>query len=409
MTFLMRLKLVFLHFIVLFGFTGLSQSALLSPEAEISVITCGPGADLYSSFGHSAFRVQDPVRKLDLVYNYGTFDFNAPNFYMNFALGRPIFSLSRASFVNFLYTYQLENRWVKEQILDLVPDEKNRIFLFLETNFRPENRDYKYDYIKENCSTKIPEVLSDVLGPSLVFHEDHLKENLSFRDLMQGYLVRNSWGSLGIDLGLGSVIDRIAAPLEYMFLPDYVMLQMDNASLKGKPLVERQRTILDLNNGQVSHLFTSTPLFWVLLLLGFTITITLIDFKNQTRSRRLDFVLFLLSGAVGLLVAFLWFISDHSASALNFNILWAFPLNIFVAIFMLRKEILPKWLPGYINIMILLLLLMVVLRLTAVQGFHPVAMLIAVILAIRYLYFYYYFRKVYPIWTAQIWKSRKKD
>lgn len=398
-----------IHFIVFFLFclSAIGQPNQLSPEAQISVITCGPGADLYSSFGHSAFRVQDPVLGLDLVYNYGTFDFNAPNFYLNFALGRPIFSLSRSRFVNFLYTYQLENRWVKEQILDLDTKEKNRIFLFLENNYLPENRDYKYDYINENCSTKIPEVLRKVLGNSLVYHEDHLNEQQSFRELMQSYLLWNSWGSFGIDIGLGAVIDRKAAPAEHIFLPDYVLLQMNHASWKDKPLVKRQRTILDLNNGQKIHFFTSTPLFWVLLLCVFTITITIIDFKNQTRSRRLDFFLFAVLGAIGLLITFLWFFTDHSAAALNFNILWAFPANIVVAFYVLRKEVLPAWIPKYINGLLLLLLLLVVFWIIGLQGFHPLALLIALVLGIRYLYLYYYFKKVYPVWVRDIWKAKR--
>ena len=386
---------------------ALAQTPRLSPQAKISVITCGPGSELFSSFGHSAFRVQDPVRGLDLVYNYGTFNFNAPNFYVNFAIGRPLYYLSRDQFVNFLYTYQLENRWVKEQILDLNAVDINRVFLFLEDNYRPANRAYKYDYLKENCSTKIPEVLREVLGTSLVYKEDHLKDEQSIRELMQSYLTWNSWGSLGIDIGLGSVIDKKASPEEHLFLPDYVMFQMNNSSLDGKPLVKRQRTILDLSNGEKIQFFTNSPLFWVLLLGVFTITITVIDLRNHTRSRRLDFFLFFFSGAAGLLIAFLWFFTDHSASALNFNILWAVPVNIFVAFYVLRKELLPTWIPRYINIMLLLLLIFLILWLTGVQGFHLLALLISLIIGIRCAYLYYYFREIYPIWARDIWKTRK--
>ncbi|MGI9545883.1 MAG: DUF4105 domain-containing protein [Flavobacteriaceae bacterium] len=403
----MRSKLHCLILLFFCCYTAICQTPGLSPEAQISVITCGPGNELYTAFGHSAFRVQDAEMGLDLVYNYGTFDFNAPNFYMNFARGKPIFTLSRSRFVNFLYTYQLESRWVKEQILDLDTEEKNRIFLFLEDNYKPENRNYKYDYIKENCSTKIPEVLSEVLGTSLVFKEDHLNESKSFRELMQSHLLWNSWGSIGIDLGLGAVIDREASPIEHMFLPDYVLLQMNNTTLEGKPLVDRQRTILDLNNGQEMHFFTSSPLFWVLLLCIFTVTITFIDIRNQTRSRRLDFVLFSMSGALGILIVFLWFFTDHNAAALNFNILWAFPVNTVIAFYVLRKEILPAWIPKYVNIVLVLLIILVILWLAGLQGFHPLALLIALTLGIRYLFLYFYFKKVYPVWARDIWKTKR--
>ena len=212
-------------------------------------------------------------------------------------------------------------------------------------------------------------MLHKVLGTSLVFKEDHLSEKKSFRELMQSYLLWNSWGSFGIDLALGAVIDRKATPAQHMFLPDYVLFQMNNSFLEGKPLVDRQRTILDLNNGQKMHFFTSSPLFWALLLCVFTLTITFIDVRNQTRSRRMDFVLFSSSGAIGILIVFLWFFTDHTAAALNFNILWAFPVNSVMAFYVLRKEILPSWIPKYVNILLVLLFLLLILWVTASRAF----------------------------------------
>ncbi|MGB5693335.1 MAG: DUF4105 domain-containing protein [Flavobacteriaceae bacterium] len=403
----MRVKFGHFIFFLTWCLAGISQPVQLSPEAQISVITCGPGSDLYASFGHSAFRVQDPEINLDLVYNYGTFDFDAPNFYLNFARGRPVFKLSRQLFVNFLYTYQLENRWVKEQILDLESKEKKDIFRFLENNYRPENRNYKYDYLWENCSTKIPEVLSNVLGKTLVFREDHLLEQYSFRELMQQNLSWNSWGSFGIDLALGSVIDRVADEEETMFLPDYVFRQMNNSSVSNRPLVRRQRTILDLNNGERAFLFTTSPLFWTLFLFVFTITITLIDYRNQTRSRWLDFVLLLLTGMSGMLITYLWFFSDHSAAANNYNILWALPFNIIIAFFMAKKGPVAKWLPRYFRVVLLILILVPVLWVADVQGFPPLASIILLILAVRYLYLDFYFRKFYPVWVNDVWKSKR--
>ena len=114
-----------------------SQVPDLSPRAEFSLLTCGPGTDLYATFGHSAFRLRDPERGIDWVYNYGTFDFHTPNFYMKFARGKLPYALSRQSFDNFLYTYQLEHRWVHEQLLDLTPAESRPLLTFLERNNQP--------------------------------------------------------------------------------------------------------------------------------------------------------------------------------------------------------------------------------------------------------------------------------
>ena len=399
-------SLVLIAIITLASLRCYSQITPLSKESTISVITCGTGDELYSSFGHSAFRIQDPVRGIDVVYNYGTFDFNTPNFYLKFARGKLLYSLSRQKFANFLYTYQLENRWVKEQILDIDLVAKNEIFSFLENNYKPGNRDYKYDFLVENCSTKIPEVLKQVLGSPLVFSSDHLKEEMSFRQLIQSYLHWNSWASFGIDLALGAVIDRKAEPEEYMFLPYYVLYQIDNATYKEQELMDRERTILDLNNGQIVTIFTTSPLFWLLILLFFTLTITVIDYRNQTRSRWLDFVLFLVTGFVGLFMLFLWFLTDHTATASNYNVFWAFPINAFVAFMMTGKGELKAWIPNYIKVLIGMIGIVLLLWLGGIQEFPPLAALILLTLGLRYLYLSYYFKTIYPSWVKEGWKTK---
>jgi hypothetical protein len=160
-------KIIFLVF--LFPFLSYSQEIQLSPEAEISVITCGPGeSELYATFGHSAFRIKDLPNKIDRVYNYGTFNFNTPNFYIKFARGKLLYDLRAYNFGTFLQSYQREKRWVKGQVLDLKHDEIQRVYNFLENNAKPENRSYKYDFFYDNCSTKLYDVLEQVLGDKTI-------------------------------------------------------------------------------------------------------------------------------------------------------------------------------------------------------------------------------------------------
>ncbi|UCD62424.1 MAG: DUF4105 domain-containing protein, partial [Flavobacteriaceae bacterium] len=350
---------------------GISLQAQLSEDSQISILTCDSGQDLYSSFGHSAFRVRDSANGINWVYNYGTFDFNTPNFYYKFAKGKLLYSLSVSTFSDFLFTYEMENRWVKEQLLNLSKEEKNELFRFLENNRKPQNRDYKYDFLFDNCATKLPEVLKKVLGNDIQFHGEHLKNNFSFRDLIHQNLLTNSWSSFGIDLALGSVIDREAAPEEYMFLPKYVMLQMQNTSLDGMPLVLRERSVLEYSDKRFHNNFGTSPLFWLLLLLLFTLTISYIDLRNGTRSRWLDFFLFLTTGVAGLLIFFLWFMTDHSATAINFNILWAFPFNIAACYFLLRKDRIPKWMGKYILMLLVLMTITLLLWIFQIQHFSP--------------------------------------
>ncbi len=135
-----------LFFISIFGY---SQNIKLSPSAELSVITCGPSdEDLYATFGHSAFRIQDIPNKIDRVYNYGTFNFNTPNFYTKFVRGKLLYQLSAYDFSSFLYSYHQEERWVRGQVLDLTPEDVQKVFDFLENNAKPENRLYKYKFFR---------------------------------------------------------------------------------------------------------------------------------------------------------------------------------------------------------------------------------------------------------------------
>lgn len=388
-------KLCFLNLLWI-AFLGFSLQAQLSDKAQISIITCDSGQDLYSSFGHSAFRVQDSAKGINWVYNYGTFDFNTPNFYYKFARGKLLYSLSVTTFSDFLFTYELEKRWVKEQLLKLNREEQNALFRFLENNRKPENRDYKYDFLFDNCATKLPEVLKKVLGNNIEFNGAHLKNHFTFRDLIQQNLLTNSWSSFGIDLALGSVIDREAAPEEYMFLPKYVMLQMSNTTLAENALVLRERTVLEYNNKRFNNNFGTSPLFWLLLLLLFTLTISFIDLRNGTRSRWLDFFLFLITGSAGLLIFFLWFMTDHSATANNFNILWAFPLNIAACYFLLRKDQIPKWMGKYIMILMVLLIITLILWIFQIQQFSPLIAVVFAILGHRYALLYRYFTNSNP-------------
>ncbi|MEZ4969062.1 MAG: DUF4105 domain-containing protein [Flavobacteriaceae bacterium] len=374
-------------------FHGTAQVKELSPESQISVLTCGSGSDLYTTFGHSAFRVQDPSQGMDQVYNYGTFNFDPPMFYVEFAMGKLFYSLSKQNMPNFLYAYEMENRWVKEQLLQLTPSEKNIVFQFLENNYRPENRDYKYDFFFNNCATKIGDVLQEALGKDLHFNEGHLKKNYTFRQLIHQNLITNSWSSFGIDLALGSVIDRTATVKEHMFLPIYVMEQLDNTTLSGNDLVTRERSILTTIKKEEKGYFLASPLFWILAILMLVMIITYIDYKNHVRSRVVDSLLFFVTGLAGVLLIFLWFFTDHTATANNFNILWVFPINILVGFFIVKKNNAPGWLPKYLLFLLGLLVLTMVLAVFRVQAFSPLAIPLWILLGTRYLFLWKFYQQ----------------
>lgn len=382
----MTARTLFFTILLLLGVRALAQAPQLSERSQISLLTCAAGDELYYAFGHSSFRVQDSVLGIDVVYNYGTFDFNRPNFYLNFVKGKLIYSLSRRSFDDFLFEYEMEKRWVKEQILDLTLEQRNQLLAFFENNYLPQNRDYLYDPLLNNCSSITGDILKDQFGDAVVFDGSYLDQQYTFRQLVRQFMDVNSWSMFGIDLAFGSVVDRKATVQEHMFLPYYAMEQIRHTSLNGKPLLKRERSVLDYAEHIQQRFFPLTPLFWFVLLLAFTALITYFDHKHQTRSRWLDFTLFFITGLVGTFLLVLWLATDHTSTPKNFNVLWAFPLNAIVAFIFAFQDKLPAWSPKYLWTLLALIGLTLVLWIFKVQIFSPVLIPLFLTLAIRYGY-----------------------
>ncbi|WP_298368938.1 DUF4105 domain-containing protein [uncultured Lutibacter sp.] len=393
----MKIKQFCSFIVILISFVTYSQK--LSEKAEVSVITCGPGAQLFTAFGHSAFRISDPVLKIDKIYNYGTFNFNAPNFYLNFAKGKLTYQLSTSPFSYFLRVYKYENRWVKSQVLNLKPEELQAFYDFLQNNAKPQNRDYQYDFFYDNCSTKIEAVIKTILKEKVHFNNDHITSSKTHRDLIADYTVDQKWGKFGIDLALGSVIDRTATKDEYKFLPDYIFQAMDNATIKigntNEPLVLATKTFLNSNKTNSNLLFSylTAPISILTILSLIVGFITFKNFRNKQRSRWLDFSLHLITGIIGIAVLLLWFATDHTATYKNLNFLWAFAPNTIVAFYMLKAK-LPQWIGNYHLFLLLLLGISVLIWLFKIQVYNIAIAPLLIALGLRYFYIFYTGKKV---------------
>lgn len=295
------------------------------------------------------------------------------------------YKLERRGYKSYLRSYEIENRWVNEQILDLSVAEKNKLFKFLEINNLPENKVYQYDYFLNNCATKIWEVLKHNFGEQLFFDETYITNQFTFRELIRQNIKTNSWGAFGIDLALGSVIDRKATPKEHLYLPDYVMRQLKVAHLNDSPITVKEESLLEAVTKEPTSGFFISPLFFILIISIGVLIATYSDFIRKRRRRWLDFGIFIFTGLAGLILFFLWFMTDHIWTVGNYNILWAFPLNFILAFLILRKSIAP-WVQKYTLGLVGLLLLMILLWMFSVQAFTPVLIPLLVALTIRYFY-----------------------
>ena len=378
-------KLLFTFLLLAISITSKSQ-VQLSVYSEISIVTADAGNELFEAFGHSAIRIKDPVLQLDLVYNYGIFDFNAPNFYTNFTKGRLLYKLGRYQFKYFLESYKQDKRWVKQQVLNLTQQQRQAFFMYLEKNASPQNATYLYDPFFNNCASKLKDITTTILGDKVEFNDKEIEKELSFRTLMNREIHWNTWGGFGINLALGSKLDKTANLQQYMYLPDYVYTIFKNSTVYFKnqkqPLVKKEELLLDFPNRKQSIPFISPLLvFSIIALLG--IFITYRDNKNQKRTEWLDTILLITTGLVGFLIVFLWFFTDHSTTPNNFNVLWAFAPNLII-VFLLNKG--KKWLSTYFIFLLFLLVIIPIIWITNIQHFPIAVIPLLILLFVRYLF-----------------------
>ena len=306
-------------------------------KAQVSVLTCGSGSELFESFGHTAIRVCDTSQQIDIVYNYGIFDFNTDYFYPKFASGRLLYMLDRSPFGSFMSEYAYYGRTVYEQVLNFSPQEKQTFLHLIEENYKPENRFYQYDFFQDNCATRVRDIIANSLNNRSFPQSCYTKTDCGFRELFLPYTPNFSWWQLGIDIALGAAADKKASKWDYMYLPNDLMMQLDTTILTNTsaPLVEKKYTLLEQTKVQsYPSLISPDAVFWGLFLL--VVLLTFAEWKTKKYFKWLDITLFSLVGIVSFLVFFLWFVSDHSATKGNWNMLWANPLFFYV-LFRLQK------------------------------------------------------------------------
>ena len=392
----MNKNLLVLAFLLLVSLVK-GQQKTLSTEAEISVLTIGQGKSLNDAFGHSAFRIKDYIKGLDLVFNYGVYDFQTPNFYLKFAQGKLNYLIGLDYYEDFYESYVSQNRTIKEQILDLSQVQKQQLFDYLANNYKPENRAYLYDFFYDNCATRIRDVLEEATNNNIIFNTPERFEAKTFRTLIHDHVSLNSWGAVGIDMALGAVIDKQATPYEHMFLPKNIYRFFNEATFKTNPnktLVKQTRVLFEKIEQPKQNTFFTSPLFVFGIIALFILFITYKDYKNNKRTVWLDVSLFGLTGILGIFILLLWFATDHTGTHQNYNLLWAFALNILVIPQFIKKQ--PSiWFRKYLKFLIILLCLFTLHWIIGVQVFAIGLIPFLIALLVRYIYLVNHYQTLY--------------
>lgn len=312
----------------------------LSPRAEISVLTCGTGDELYSLYGHTAIRVSDPLQGIDRVYNYGMFDFQTDNFYGKFIKGNLLYFVDYDKYERFVGAYRYEDRSVYEQLLTLSPKQKEQIWEKLNFSLEKQNREYVYRFIDKNCTTKVLDIINDVLEePVNVYIEEN---QISYRSILNVFQKNNYFVNLGINLVFGSKVDHQA---DKLFLPLNFMKGLEKTKIGGMPLVAKT-TVLYEKEAEPVQVWWNTPWFFSILMLGLLLCMRNIWVRN---------VFFIVLGIMGLFFIAVGYYSFHEELTNNNTVFLCNPLFILIPFWSSEKY------RAKLNLLISLLLMSLVL------------------------------------------------
>ena len=320
----MRLLKLFLLFFTLISLANAkSQTLQLSENAQVSVLTCGNGNELYSLFGHTAVRIFDPQTNIDIVYNYGAFDFATPNFVVRFSKGDLQYFVTSSSFEDFLYSYEYEERSVVEQNIALSASQKQQLFDKLSATLLSNDRFYTYKFIDRNCTTMVVDLLNGIVGKNILKKVD--PDDSTYRDVLYPYFDNHFYEQLGTSIIFGTKVDHYA---EKVFLPIELFNSVHKATIDNEPLEKSSRTWLKYDNEQV-------PTSWWNNIYTYLTALVLLIVFNKNGA---NMMFFLITGLIGTFFLFAGFYSFHGELANNYNALLFNPALLLVVLFFYTKQ-----------------------------------------------------------------------
>lgn len=373
------------------GLCVLHVHAQTKDSLRVSVITCAPGDDMYTLFGHTAIRVvdyqmkdsvtDDGVRLDDWIFNYGAFNFQSEKFVYRFVKGETDYVLAAEPSSMFFKDLIADGRLTTEQVLNLTSYEKKRVFDYLKYNIRPENRVYRYNWLYYNCTNRAKEVIENAVEGRVVYKKDSVAR--SARDILHGYTSVNSWYGFGIDMVLGTEIDRPLTHDQQMFIPqiyqdelDYAVIEAEDGSVR--PLVsEVLYPVEGREYGEEDG--CNMPVVMLTLMLTLMLAIGIWEWRRKRVLVWVDVALCALVGIVGLLVAFLFFFSVHPGTSTNWWVIMLNPMPLLFIPFIINR----KGTKIIATISLLMILTQMVALMSVQQGYDDAMLILALILLVR--------------------------
>jgi len=374
-----RISIISFIFLLISSVSLFSQ---FSNDTTAYLLTCGPGTETYSIYGHSALRIVIREKNSDTVYNWGVFDFDTPNFAWKFAKGKLDYMISAESTNSFLSVYIFEHRYVVSQKINIDAKEIQKLTELVNENNKPENRKYRYDFFYDDCTTRIRDLLEKSIGEKLKYPPEEMGKIPTFRDMVGKYQKPYPWLKFGVDLIMGSTSDRKANFRDRMFLPLDMKEELSeavvNRSGKMIPLLQNPVVLVDFAPPVVKKLFLVSPpaifTFAIILIIILTGVI-----KSQKIFRLIDITIYLVFSILSVLMIFFNFFTDHEQMRWNLNIILLNPFIIVCFIFLILNKAVILW----FRIVFIISAGFLVLHFILPQEFNISFFLLAIILLIR--------------------------
>ena len=340
--FMSRLKYFIFCLFMGVAFSVQSQS---TDSIRFSLLTCAPGTEIYSLFGHTAIRYENYTRRIDVAFNYGMFSFNTPNFIFRFVAGETDYQLGITPYSYFEAEYAMRGSSVYQQVLNLTQSEKERLLTILENNYLPENRIYRYNYFYDNCTTRARDKIEECIEGKVVYPDS--LSGKSYRSIVHEFTAGSPWDEFGIDLCLGAEADKEINKRQQMFSPFYMKYYASNAYIVDaggtrRPLILDETKIVDVEPEEVQPGFILSPLMCGALFLAFCVVMAWGQWKTQRIWWGWDIVLYGLQGLAGCIIAFLFFFSVHPTVGSNWLLILFNPIPLLYLPFMVYKAVKRK-------------------------------------------------------------------
>ena len=340
--FMSRLKYFIFCLFMGVAFSVQSQS---TDSIRFSLLTCAPGTEIYSLFGHTAIRYENYTRRIDVAFNYGMFSFNTPNFIFRFVAGETDYQLGITPYSYFEAEYAMRGSSVYQQVLNLTQSEKERLLTILENNYLPENRIYRYNYFYDNCTTRARDKIEECIEGKVVYPDS--LSGKSYRSIVHEFTAGSPWNEFGIDLCLGAEADKEINKRQQMFSPFYMKYYASNAYIVDaggtrRPLILDETKIVDVEPEEVQPGFILSPLMCGALFLALCVVMAWGQWKTQRIWWGWDIVLYGLQGLAGCIIAFLFFFSVHPTVGSNWLLILFNPIPLLYLPFMVYKSVKRK-------------------------------------------------------------------